>query len=55
MVECKQCEADFEFDKTEPEVDEDGFYFLCPLCKHRNVLINIAEPGEPLMLTQLDA
>lgn len=55
MVTCKKCRTDFEFRQTQPEIDEDGFYFLCPLCRHRNVLTNVAEPGEPLLLTQLDA
>lgn len=55
MVECKQCQTEFEFEQTKPEVDEDGFYFPCPLCQHRNVLVNIGRPGEQLLLTQLDS
>lgn len=55
MWTCKQCKSNFHFNQVEPAIDNGGFYFECPKCKHRNALTNIAKPGEPLALAQVDA
>lgn len=54
MVTCKQCMTNFEFPDVLPEIDDDGLHFCCPTCGHRNVLVNVAKPGDPLLLTQMN-
>jgi DNA-directed RNA polymerase subunit RPC12/RpoP len=54
MVECKRCFTQFEFKYVEPETDDKGSYFLCPVCRHRNNLTNVGGKYGPLTLVQLD-
>jgi len=44
------------FSAAQPEVDEEGCYFLCPSCGHRNALINAGGGGsdDTLELAQPD-
>lgn len=30
MWTCRNCNVSFDFDQVEPEVEEQGFFFLCP-------------------------
>lgn len=55
MWTCKQCKTDFHFNQVDPAIDNDGIYFSCPECEHRNVLVNVAKPGDTMVLTQMDA
>ena len=56
MWKCGDCRCDVVFDSVEPEVDNDGCYFICPECGARNPLINVGPSmyGEPdsLILAQ---
>jgi Zn finger protein HypA/HybF involved in hydrogenase expression len=40
MWTCRNCNVSFEFARVEPEVDEQGFFFLCPACDYRNKLVD---------------
>lgn len=57
MWKCRKCLADVEFAAVEPEVDNDGCYFICPGCGYRNALFNVGGGGDddPIALTQLDS
>jgi DNA-directed RNA polymerase subunit RPC12/RpoP len=57
MWKCRKCFADVEFAAVEPEVDNDGCYFICPDCGNRNALFNVGGGGDddPIALTQLDS
>lgn len=46
MWKCRSCGLLVLFRAVEPEVDEDGCFFLCPGCGHRNKLVNMAHPGD---------
>lgn len=41
MWTCVRCSLSVMFQSVEPDVDEQGFYFLCPGCCGRNKLVNI--------------
>ncbi|CAE6819724.1 hypothetical protein [Paraburkholderia domus] len=40
MWTCRNCNVSFDADHLEPEVDEEGFFFLCPACDYRNKLVD---------------
>ncbi len=42
------------FRAVDPEVDEEGCFFICPGCKARNPLVNVGRggPEDPLELAQ---
>lgn len=54
MVTCKRCFTKFEFKYVQLQVDNDGCYFLCPVCWHRNKLMNVGDKNGPLEFVQLD-
>lgn len=55
MWKCKACGLLVMFSAVDPEVDENGIYFLCPGCGHRNKLTNQARSGDDaLVLGQPD-
>jgi hypothetical protein len=39
------------FQAAEPEIDEEGCYFICQGCGHRNKLVNVGQ-GEFIDLAQ---
>ena len=51
MWKCVSCGLLVMFRAADPEIDENGFYFLCIGCGHRNKLINMGE-GEFTELAQ---
>lgn len=52
MWTCRGCLVDLSLKQADPQIDYDGFYFDCPICNERNRLINMGEPGDPLLLAQ---
>ncbi len=54
---CKQCGETLDADTAPPNVDEQGFFFICPSCGKRNVLKNVGGKGEDdgIVLAQLDS
>jgi len=46
MWTCRHCGLEVLFSAAQPDVDEDGCYFLCPGCGGRNTLINMAKDGD---------
>lgn len=55
MVECKQCQDAIEIEEAEPDIDEEGFFFVCPACQHRNVLMTLEIPGQMPIIVQFDS
>lgn len=51
MWKCVSCGLFVMFRAADPEIDENGFYFLCIGCGQRNQLINVGE-GEFTELAQ---
>lgn len=51
MWKCRGCNLGVMFTAVEPEVDEDGCFFLCPGCGHRNALVNFGK-GDDVALGQ---
>ncbi len=50
---CIQCGLEVMSGEVAPEVDADGYYFICPGCDTRNPLVNLAKDGnEDLVLGQ---
>ena len=41
MWTCRNCDARYDFDQVAPEVDDHGFFFLCPACDYRNKLVSL--------------
>lgn len=54
MWKCKACGLLMLFRAVEPEIDEDGCYFLCIGCGHRNPLVNVAGEKGEIALAQPD-
>ena len=54
MWTCRHCGLLVMFKSVEPEIDEDGCYFICPGCKARNPLVNVGKkgPDDPIELAQ---
>lgn len=54
MWTCRSCGLAIMFRAAEPEIDEEGCYFLCPGCQHRNALVNVGWGAEddPITLAQ---
>ncbi len=45
MWKCIRCQLVIPFVAVEPSIDSLGIYFICPLCKRRNQLINVGKRG----------
>lgn len=48
---CGECQENVIAEGLQPEIDEEGCYFVCPNCSARNPLVNVAasmggEPGD---------
>lgn len=41
MWTCRRCQAQFELQDVKATLDAQGLNFVCPLCQHRNKLINV--------------
>ena len=55
MWTCQNCNARFASDQAEPEVDEQGFFFLCPACDYRNKVVSLGRDANGnLQLVQSD-
>lgn len=52
MWTCKSCGLLVMFKAVEPEIDEEGIYFLCPGCDARNKLVNVDPRGGGIVLGQ---
>lgn len=46
MWTCVNCGLEIMFQAVEVEIDRDGCFFICPGCKERNKLINVAQDGD---------
>ena len=55
MWTCRACGLSMLFRAIQPEVDEDGPYFLCVGCRARNALVNIAGHLGEIVLKQPEA
>jgi hypothetical protein len=56
MWTCRNCNAGFDFAQVEPEVDEQGFFFLCSACDYRNKLVDVGRDANGnLQLVQVDS
>ncbi|MBB5190091.1 DNA-directed RNA polymerase subunit RPC12/RpoP [Silvimonas terrae] len=59
MWTCKECLEELTEIQAPPAIDEDGIYFVCPFCNHRNILQVVKYPNDPddgpLTLGQFDA
>lgn len=42
------------FSAATPEVDNDGCYFICLGCGHRNALVNVSKSPDETALAQPD-
>jgi hypothetical protein len=49
---CRNCNLQRPPIAFTPELDESGWFFLCPGCWHRNALIGIREEDGPLEMIQ---
>ncbi|MGF6900359.1 hypothetical protein P3T22_001608 [Paraburkholderia sp. GAS348] len=55
MWTCRNCDARYDFDQVAPEVDDHGFFFLCPACDYRNKLVSLGRDANGnLQLVQRD-
>jgi transcription initiation factor IIE alpha subunit len=45
MWTCRNCNARFTLNEVEPQIDDEGFFFVCPGCDYRNKLVNIGRDG----------
>lgn len=53
MWTCRSCQLAMMFKAVQPEVDGDGYYFICIGCGHRNALVNVsADPADHTALAQ---
>jgi hypothetical protein len=46
MWTCRNCNERFAFGEVEPQIDKEGFFFICNACDYRNKLVNIGR-GAP--------
>ncbi|SDR62129.1 hypothetical protein [Paraburkholderia tuberum] len=56
MWTCRNCNARFALGVIEPQIDEEGFFFICPDCDYRNKLVNIGREaaGRPQLVQRDD-
>jgi hypothetical protein len=56
MWNCRNCNARFAFGEVEPQIDDEGFFFVCPGCDYRNKLadINRDAAGRPQLVQRDD-
>jgi hypothetical protein len=56
MWTCRNCNARFAFDEVEPQIDEEGFFFICLGCDYRNKLADIGRDaaGRPQLVQRDD-
>lgn len=54
MWKCVRCGFEIPFEGIEPAIDDLGIYFICPVCRRRNKLINVGKPDGPIELMQPD-
>lgn len=52
MWKCVKCKAALPFAAVEPAIDDFGIYFICPMCKRRNRLINVGRRGRLELMQQ---
>ena len=53
MWTCKSCGLLVMFRSVDPEIDEEGIYFLCPGCNTRNKLVQVSnDPASHTVLGQ---
>jgi hypothetical protein len=45
MWKCIRCKAELPFSAVGPAIDSFGIYFVCPICRRRNRLINVGRRG----------
>ncbi|SDR52702.1 hypothetical protein SAMN05445850_5526 [Paraburkholderia tuberum] len=52
MWTCRNCNVRFALGEIEPQIDEEGFFFICPGCDYRNKLVNIGPDvaGQPQLV-----
>ncbi|GGP17748.1 hypothetical protein GCM10010970_01350 [Silvimonas iriomotensis] len=59
MWTCKECQAVLTPYEAPPDMDDEGVFFVCPLCSHKNSLQVIESPrkrkGDAIYLVQLDS
>lgn len=51
---CRKCLIERPFSELELEIDDDGFFFSCPTCWHRNALVDVGEEPNRFDLVQPD-
>ncbi|CAB3652520.1 hypothetical protein [Paraburkholderia rhynchosiae] len=56
MWTCRNCNVSFDFGQVEQELDEQGFFFLCPACDYRNNLVDTGRDatGRPKLVQSDD-
>ena len=56
MWTCRNCNARFAFDEVEPQIDEEGFFFICRDCDYRNKLVDMGRDaaGRPQLVQRDD-
>ncbi len=52
---CDGCKLLVTLEVAEPQIDDDGIYFICPVCHRRNELRALPRPApdDPLELEQI--
>jgi Zn finger protein HypA/HybF involved in hydrogenase expression len=56
MWTCRHCGLEVMCRAVDPQIDNDGCFFVCPGCQARNKLINVGRggPRDPIELAQPD-
>ena len=56
MWTCRNCNVELDVDEVAPQIDEEGFFFICPGCDYRNKLANIGPDatGRPQLVQSDD-
>jgi hypothetical protein len=49
MWECRKCRMSWPVDAVEPAIDNDGVFFSCTVCGHRNALMNVGTDGDIIL------
>jgi len=53
MWKCQHCGLEVMFSAVQPEIDDEGCYFVCPGCDGRNKLVNVGpRDGDHIALAQ---
>jgi hypothetical protein len=57
MWTCRHCGLEVLFRAVDPQVDEAGYFFVCPGCDGRNTLIRVGRTGprDPVKFEQPDS